>query len=251
MSIRDSYPWLINFDLVKKLTLVLFGLICSFALKAQSDTIPQDSLLLEKSDQKIYVGVNLNGSLPINNYADNNRDNPVAGFAGLGYGGGLFANFYWDSGLFMKLNADYLYSPSTFIDGVVDELNEMETINRAKALDNPEFHHVSVSTSGGYNIAFDDLEIYAMIEAGYAMTFFGNSSYRDANGFAINFDSDSDPSLLFGGGIGAVYKKRISLEISYINLGEPTFQAIENEPTAIIPVAVEFIRMKLGVVLIR
>lgn len=236
---------------MKKLTPVIFSVVLSLGLSAQNDTIPQDSLLLEKSNQKIYVGLNFNGSLPINNYADTDPDNLVAGSAAPGYGGGIFANFYWDSGLFMKLNADYLYSPSTFIEGVVDELNEMETGNPAKALDNPEFHHVSASASGGYNIGLGDLEIYAMIEAGYAMNFIGNSAYRDANGFAINFDPDSDPSLLFGGGVGAVYKKRLSLEISYINLGEPVFQAIENEPTAIIPVAVEFIRVKLGVILLR
>jgi len=239
------------FRYVKKI-LLAFSTILIFGLcHGQKDSTPEDSLVIEKSKQQIYFGFDLNGSIPIGDFADDDINNTTAGFADPGFGGGLFANFYWNSGLFMKINLDYTYRSSTLTDGGVELINEDLIGNPARTIDNPDYHHGTVTAAGGYNLKWKNAELYAMAEVGYAFSYFTESSYRSASGMEIKFDDSSDNTLCYGGGIGGVFFERYLLEVAYLNLGEPVFQSFDNVDESQFALPMETIRAKIGFVLIR
>jgi hypothetical protein len=232
--------------------LLTFSAMLTFGLGfGQNDSIPKDSLVIAKSKQQIYFGIDIHGSLPLGDFDDTDRNNASSGYADLGYGGGFFANFYWDSGLFMKLNLDYTYRTSTLTDGAVDEINADLIGNPTRTIDNPDYHHGTVTAAGGYNLKLGNAEIYAMAEAGYAFNYFGESSYRAASGVVVKFDDSMDNTLCYGGGIGAVFFERLLVELSYLNLGTPTFQAEDDVDESQFDLPMETLRVKIGFVLFR
>lgn len=246
-----SYPSVDYFRFVKKFIPAFIAVFALGYCRAQNDSIPADSLIIEKSKQNIYFGIDLNGSMPLGDFADTERSNSSAGYADPGFGGGLFANFYWDSGLFMKLNLDYTYRTSTLTDGVVDEINEDLAGNPNQTIDNPDYHLGTITAAGGYNLKIGKAEIYILAEAGYAFTYFGESSYRAASGQVIKFDDSTDNTLCYGAGIGAVFLQRLSFEVAYLNLGESTFQSLDDVPESQFDLPMETVRAKIGLVLLR
>lgn len=221
---------------MRALFTTLLGLMISVCLLAQTET------------NKMQFRFAAIGSMPDDTFGSESVSNEDAGFAKFGGGVELGFKFFLSENIFVPLSGSYIGRQSTFIETLVNFQNALPNGEQWRLESDAKWRHGLFNIGLGYEFGNPGFRIAPSFNVGFANTILTESSIRTPQGIA-QFDRSTYLTFLYGASLTFIIDQALFIEASFVNVGRPTFQLIEDMTSTNFSIPVRMINFKLGFLL--